>query len=90
MKKLLFFLKLCIYFGIGNIIFNVVCSITEVIVVNNLGMHVNFINSYINNFINNIYIYIIIYFVILILIRTYDTFSVKILNETLNKIRKGE
>lgn len=86
MKKLLFFLKLCIYFGIGNIIFNVVCSITEVIVVNNLGMHVNFINSYINN----IYIYIIIYFVILILIRTYDTFSVKILNETLNKIRKGE
>lgn len=86
MKKLLFFLKLCIYFGIGNIIFNVVCSITEVIVVNNLGMHVNFINSYINN----IYIYIIIYFVILILIRTYYTFSVKILNETLNKIRKVE
>ncbi len=89
MKKLLFFLKLFIYFVLGNIIFNAVCSITEVIIVNNLGMHVNFINSYINSFTNNIYIYTVIYFVILISIRTYDTFSVKILNKTLNKIRKG-
>ena len=89
MKKLLFFFKLCIYFVLGNIIFNTIYSITEVIIVNNLGMHVNFINSYINSFTNNIYIYTVIYFVILISIRTYDTFSIKILNKTLNKIRKG-
>ena len=90
MQKLLFFLKLCLYFLIGNIMFNVVCSITEIIVVHKLGMYVNFIDSYINNFMNNLFIYTIIYFAILILIRIYDIFSVKTLNTKLNKIKKEE
>ena len=90
MKKLLFFLKLCLYFLIGNIIFNVVCSITEILVVNNLGMNLKFIDVYTNRYTNNLFIYTIIYFFILIAIRIYDMISVKILNKKLNKIRKEE
>ena len=90
MKRLLFFLQLCLYFLIGNIIFNVFCSITEIIIVNNLGMHTNFIDCYIRNTINNIYIFFILYIVILILIRLYDMYIVRVLNEKIKKIRKEE
>lgn len=90
MKRLLFLLRLCLYFLIGNIIFNVICTITEIIVVNNLGMSVEFVDIYIKNFIDNLFLYTIIYFAILILIYVYNTFSVKKLNKKLNKIRKGE
>lgn len=89
MKKLLFFLRLCLYFLIGNNLFNLVCSITEITVVNNLGMHVNFGESYIKSFTNNLCIYTIIYFTICIFICMYDMFSVKILNEKLEKVKRG-
>lgn len=90
MKKLLFFLLLCLYFLVGNIIFNTFCTVTEVIIVNNLGIHVNFLNRYINNTINTIYIYTLIYFLILVSIYIYNIHFVKELNAKLKKIRKEE
>mgnify|MGYP003371643186 FL=1 len=90
MKKLLFFLKLGLYFVIGYVIFNFVCTITEILVINNLGMKLKFIDVYTNRYINNLFIYIIIYCIILIGIYIYNIISVKILNEKLNKIRREE
>lgn len=90
MKKLLFFLKLVLYFVIGYAIFNFDCTITEILVVNNLGMKLKFIDVYTNRYINNLFMYMIIYCIILIGNYIYNIISVKILNEKLNKIRREE
>lgn len=81
--------KLLVYFIIGMLIFTAIVAVTEVLIVNNLGLNIKFLDSYKGNFLSSLQIYIILYFIILILNYICNVISVKKLNEKLDKIKKG-
>lgn len=90
MKRIILFLTLCFYYLLGNIIFNIIFSITEVIIVNNLGMKINFFDICTNNFLNSLSIYTILYIGIIIGVYLYNWISVKKLNEKLEILKRRE
>lgn len=89
MKKVLHILEYCLYFILGNFIFNFIFSITQTIILNILGSDGNFLIAYTESFYNNIVIYIILYFIILLIITIYNINITRKLNEKLSKIKGG-
>lgn len=89
MKRILHVLEYCLYFILGNFIFNFIFAITQTVTLNILGFDGNFLTAYKDSFYNNMVIYIILYFIILLLITIYNINITKKLNEKLNKIKGG-
>lgn len=81
-------LKLILYGILGYVFFNVVMSLTEVIILKYFGLEENLICVFKNNMILNLTIYIILYLLIVISIYFYDRNIVKKLNEKLKKLKE--
>ena len=62
MKKIITLLDLLVFYFIGNILFNIVFSITEVLIAKALSLNLNFFNVFINNTSNNFILYTTIFF----------------------------
>ena len=82
-------LKLIISGIVGYVIFNIVLSLTEVIILNCFNIKKNILIIFIDNFGINLSIYITLYFFIVIGILLYDKYIVKKLNDKLKKMREG-
>lgn len=90
MKKMIMIFKLLLFYIIGNIVFNVVFSITEMIVANILSLQINFFDIYMKNVINNLILYSSLYFIIMITIYSINWYLVKELNKKLKRRKKNE
>jgi len=87
-KDKLDYIKLILYFIIGYMVFNIVFSITQVLILNILGANGNVLEILIENFYINVIIYTIIYIVIILLNFTYNKIIAKKLNEKLQKLKE--
>ena len=86
MKKRLF--KIILFGILGYILFNIIISLTEVIILNYFGICKNIITTFVNNLVFNLSVYIILYLTIIIGIYLYDKHIVKKLNDRLEKMRE--
>lgn len=85
MKKRI--INLFVYFILGYILFNIIVSLTKVIILTLNGLTQNIFNVLINEFKSNWLIYIILYFLLIVGIYIYDKTVVKKLNNKLEKIK---
>ena len=76
------------YYIVGYFIFNVLFSLTQTIIVYNLGMEENITKIVLNSFINNLTVYTSLFIIILLINLTYNIILTKRLNERLTKIKK--
>lgn len=88
MKSVLSIEKYIGYFVIGKIIFDLIFSATQTIILNVLGVQESFLKIYISEFYNNLLIYSILFFIILFLNLIYNIVITKILNKKLNQIKE--
>lgn len=86
MKKRI--INLFVYFILGYILFNIIVSLTKVIILTLNGLTQNIFNVLINEFKSNWLIYIILYFLLIVGIYIYDKTVVKKLNNKLEKIKE--
>lgn len=89
MKKLKCFIKILVYYIFGNVIFNLIFSITQIILINLLNGNENFINIFKDSLIHNLGIYTTLFILIYIIIIIYNMMLMKKLNEKLKKIKSG-
>ena len=88
MKKLIVLFKLIMSYIIGNILFNLVFSITEIIIADIFALKLDFLGIYIKNTINNLTLYTSIFLIIIILTHTTNLYIVKKLNEKMKRYKK--
>lgn len=90
MKKIITLLDLLVFYFIGNILFNIVFSITEVLIAKALSLNLNFFNVFINNTSNNFILYTTIYFLVIICFYFINLLTVKALNKKLKRRKTNE
>lgn len=90
MRSVLSIVKYIGYFVIGKIIFDLIFSSTQIIILNVLGVQKSFLEIYISEFYNNLLIYSILFIIILFLNLIYNIVITKILNKKLNQIKESK
>ena len=63
-SKILF--NLLKYYLIGNLLFNTIFTITEVVFANILSLHITFFDIFVKNIYYNLYLYTVLYFIYII------------------------
>lgn len=90
MKKISIIFELLLLYIFGNFLFNIIFSITEVIIANVLSLHISLIDIFIRNIIYNFTLYTILYVFILISYHYITLLLVKKLNGKLERRKKNE
>lgn len=76
------------YYIVGYIIFNILFSLTQMIIVYNLGMKENFMKIILNSFKSNLIVYTSLFIIVLLINLAYNIILTKKLNERLKNIKK--
>lgn len=84
MKKIV---MLFIYYITGMIVFNLIYSITEIIIASVLSLQLNFFYIIVRNTFDNLILYTVIYFIVIGLVYCIDIYLVKKLNQKLQEKR---
>lgn len=87
MEKIKAFSKLVWIYILGNLVFNLICSLTEMIGAKLLSFRVNFLTIFGDNVRSNIVLYTILHIVIMIGFYGINLYIVKVLNQ---KLKRGE
>lgn len=90
MKKVSIIFELLLLYILGNFLFNIIFSITEVIIANVLSLHISLIDIFIRNIIYNFTLYTILYVFILVSYHYITLLLVKKLNVKLERRKKNE
>lgn len=90
MKKISIIFELLLLYIFGNFLFNIIFSITEVIIANVLSLHISLIDIFIRNIIYNFTLYTILYVFILISYHYITLLLIKKLNGKLERRKKSE
>lgn len=88
MKKIKEVMKIILYFFIGNILFNLICSITQIVILNRLKIETNFYETYIETCSETTIFYTVVFILMLTSIYIHDYISVKRLNKRIKQIKK--
>ena len=86
MKTIKIFIRIFIYYFIGNILFNLMLSITEVTITKYLSLHIGFIESYLKNTNYSFTFYNILFFMIIIV---FYGINIYLVNELNKKLKRG-
>ena len=76
------------YYIVGYIIFNILFSLTQIIIVYNLGMKESFMKIILNSFKSNLIVYTFLFIIVLLINLAYNIILTKKLNERLKNIKK--
>lgn len=87
-SKILF--NLLKYYLIGNLLFNTIFTITEVVFANILSLHITFFDIFVKNIYYNLYLYTVLYFIIISIFYGINIYIVKELNKRLKRGEKSE
>ncbi len=89
MKHIKKYIKIVLQFVFIYVIFNLINTILQMILVNMLGGNINFIETYAEALKNNSLLYLILYIAIFTIYSLYNRYIVKTLNTKLNEVLKG-
>lgn len=90
MKRIKEIAKIILYFFIGNILFNLICSVTQIVILNKLKVRTNFYETYIETCSETTIFYTVVFILMLTSIYIHDYISVKRLNRRIKQIKKQD
>lgn len=85
MNKLSTIIEIIVFYIIGNILFNTIFSLTEVIIAKILLFNMNFFEVFESNIFNNLKLYTVLYFIILVVYYGINIFLIRKLNKKLKR-----
>lgn len=90
MNKLITIIEMIVFYIIGNILFNIIFSLTEVMFAKLLLFDINFFAIFKSNLFNNLKLYTIIYFVVTIIYYGINIYLIRKFNKKLKRRKKNE
>lgn len=90
MNKLITIIEMIVFYIIGNILFNIIFSLTEVMFAKLLLFDINFFEIFKSNLFNNLKLYTIIYFVVTIIYYGINIYLIRKFNKKLKRRKKNE
>lgn len=90
MNKLSTIIEIIVFYIIGNILFNTIFSLTEVIIAKILLFNMNFFEVFESNIFNNLKLYTVLYFIILVVYYGINIFLIRKLNKKLKRRKENE
>ena len=90
MNKLSTIIEIIVFYIIGNILFNTIFSLTEVIIAKILLFNMNFFEVFESNIFNNLKLYTVLYFIILVVYYVINIFLIRKLNKKLKRRKENE
>lgn len=90
MNKLITIIEMIVLYIVGNILFNIIFSLTEVMFAKLLLFDINFFEILKSNLFNNLRLYTIIYFIVTIIYYGINIYLIRKFNEKLKRRKKNE
>lgn len=90
MNKLSTIIEIIVFYIIGNILFNTIFSLAEVIIAKILLFNMNFFEVFESNIFNNLKLYTVLYFIILVVYYGINICLIRKLNKKLKRRKENE